>query len=412
MNGNGFQTKNSEMQNKFKNPKSDNPEMQKKLQDSQNKQTGKMIAEVASKSANPYAKAAGTAVKALDKVSGGKASQAVGKAVSNTPAGKAMNAAKKLSENSILGKKIFDTLSNSKSSSSMKDFGGDDAVEENSNGLLGLFSSSSDGGSKIFGGSFSISGTVNILKYGLIIIGLVMLVYVLINLIYSTTQVYFKLIGIGKADSVLSATSEEDIRTNGTKGLSDNGQIMQNTQTSENGATYINGILLVNKQYPLSKEFGDNLCTDATSSECLEENTKNAYKEMYKAAQNSGISLPIVSGHRNYEYQSKLYERYVARDGEKKAYMYSAKPGYSEHQTGLSMDLVQASDSFTDTSEDKWLRNNAHKYGFILRFPKGKEHITGYKYESWHYRYVGKEHASIIHERGVCLEEYLGVSNG
>ena len=101
-----------------------------------------------------------------------------------------------------------------------------------------------------------------------------------------------------------------------------------------------------------------------------------------------------------------MYDRYVKRDGKKKADIYSARPGYSEHQTGLCTDINTVDSSFANTKEAKWLADNSYKYGFILRFPKGKEDITGYKYEPWHYRYVGEETAKIIYDEDLTLEEY------
>ena len=105
-----------------------------------------------------------------------------------------------------------------------------------------------------------------------------------------------------------------------------------------------------------------------------------------------------------------LYDNYVATDGKEAADTYSARAGYSEHQTGLAVDIynkVLPYTSFEETEEFTWMQENAYKYGFILRFPKDKTNITGYQYESWHYRYVGKEVAKEIHENNLTLEEYL-----
>ena len=129
------------------------------------------------------------------------------------------------------------------------------------------------------------------------------------------------------------------------------------------------------------------------------------------------IIINIRSWFRSYETQETLYNNYIARDGLEKASRYSAKPGYSEHQTGLAIDITtedtttSIGDWFNDTKQAEWLYNNAYKYGFILRYPKGKEHITGYKYESWHYRYVGIEHSKNFAMNDLTLEEYLKVVN-
>ena len=171
-----------------------------------------------------------------------------------------------------------------------------------------------------------------------------------------------------------------------------------------NKGHYINGVLLVNKKYGLPKDYNPGESKEARSE----------FERMKKDASKSNIYLNAFSTFRSYSYQYNLYWNYVKRDGQEKADTYSAKPGYSEHQTGLAFDIggknskLWANDGFHNTTEAKWLANNAHNYGFILRYPKGKEHITGYKYESWHYRYVGVELAKKIYNSGLCLEEYLG----
>ncbi|MBR3199587.1 MAG: M15 family metallopeptidase [Bacilli bacterium] len=130
------------------------------------------------------------------------------------------------------------------------------------------------------------------------------------------------------------------------------------------------------------------------------------FMEMVDGALLDNIILKNASAYRSYNYQVNLYNSYVQRDGKEKADIYSARPGYSEHQTGLCTDINTINSSFANTKEAKWLSENAYKYGFILRFPKGKEDITGYKYESWHYRYVGKKVSKIIYENDITLEEY------
>ena len=120
--------------------------------------------------------------------------------------------------------------------------------------------------------------------------------------------------------------------------------------------------------------------------------------------------MPIISGFRSYGTQSRLYNNYVARDGEAKANTYSAKPGQSEHQTGLAFDVGALDDNYGNTAAGRWLSENAHKYGFIIRYMKGKENITGYQYEPWHIRYVGETVAADIYSKGLTLEEYLGVA--
>ena len=132
---------------------------------------------------------------------------------------------------------------------------------------------------------------------------------------------------------------------------------------------------------------------------------------MQAAAKKDGYSLTIVSGFRSYSYQGQLYNNYVARDGKAAADTYSARPGHSEHQTGLAMDINNASSSFNNTPEAKWIAENCYKYGFILRYPKGKENITGYMYESWHVRYLGKQLAKEVCDSGLTLEEFLCIDS-
>ena len=109
--------------------------------------------------------------------------------------------------------------------------------------------------------------------------------------------------------------------------------------------------------------------------------------------------------------QKNLYNNYVKRDGAQNADRYSARPGYSEHQTGLAFDINYADSRFEGTDQAIWLAENAYKYGFILRYPEGKEHITGYMYEPWHYRYIGVENAAKIFASGLTLEEYYGLTS-
>ena len=165
------------------------------------------------------------------------------------------------------------------------------------------------------------------------------------------------------------------------------------------GITYVNGILLVNKTYHLPSNYDPKV-----NKEALE-----ALKEMQADCQAIGLNIPLVSGYRSFETQKKLYGNYVKRDGEKIANTYSAKPGESEHQTGLSFDVGKVDSSFANTKEAKWIDENAYLYGFIVRYPKNKTNITGYIYEPWHIRYLGKKTAKMVYESKLTLEEYLGV---
>lgn len=172
--------------------------------------------------------------------------------------------------------------------------------------------------------------------------------------------------------------------------------------TVKDGITYVNGVLIANKTYALPSTY-------APGGLLPEFNT--AFAKMQAAAKQDGMSLSICSGYRSYSYQAQLYNNYVARDGKAKADTYSARPGHSEHQSGLAADINYAGDWFNTTPEAKWLAENCYKYGFIIRYPKGKDDITGYKYEGWHIRYLGDELAGLVHDSGLTLEEYFSIDS-
>lgn len=130
------------------------------------------------------------------------------------------------------------------------------------------------------------------------------------------------------------------------------------------------------------------------------------YVEMADAARKEGLSMRVISAYRTENYQRNLYNNKLRTTGKTNADNYSARPGHSEHQTGLAVDISSTKTSFEYTAEFKWLQKHAHEYGFILRYPKGKEWITGYSYEPWHYRFVGADAAKIIYEEGITYEEF------
>lgn len=165
--------------------------------------------------------------------------------------------------------------------------------------------------------------------------------------------------------------------------------------------TYINGILLVNKDYGLPPTFGNG--DDPTALAKLQ--------QLQRDAQAQGINISnSYSGYRSYQYQTQLYNNYVNQHGEEAANTFSAKPGFSEHQTGLTFDLKDFNGRLVeDPITSQWIKDNCAKYGFILRYPEGKEDITGYIYEPWHLRYVGEEVANQIMNNNTTLEQYLGV---
>lgn len=138
------------------------------------------------------------------------------------------------------------------------------------------------------------------------------------------------------------------------------------------------------------------------------------FEKLAKKAKEEGFNIIAVSTYRSYDYQERLYNKYVIDKGFYYADMASARAGHSEHQTGLAVDVANSNldyDNFEDTKEFNWMKNNAHKYGFILRYPKGMFHITGFKYEPWHYRYVGIDIATYIYKNNLTLEEYKSMQN-
>lgn len=166
--------------------------------------------------------------------------------------------------------------------------------------------------------------------------------------------------------------------------------------------TYRDGILIVNKSYPLPSDYNPGINGEA----------KEALNRMFTDAKaEKNLNMWVCSGFRSYNVQKNLYNNYVKRDGVQNADRYSARPGYSEHQTGLAFDINYADSRFEGTDQAIWLAENAYKYGFILRYPEGKEHITGYMYEPWHYRYIGVENAAKIFASGLTLEEYYGLTS-
>ncbi|WP_303806201.1 D-alanyl-D-alanine carboxypeptidase family protein [Ruminococcus flavefaciens] len=172
-------------------------------------------------------------------------------------------------------------------------------------------------------------------------------------------------------------------------------------QYDDSRLTYINGVLIANKSYSLPADFAPGL-----DSTCY-----NQFCKLSNAAAQEGLNIYLSSGFRSYDYQAQIYNNYCARDGQAAADTYSARPGYSEHQTGLAIDVNQIDDSFIGTPEAIWLENHCHEFGFILRYPQGKQDITGYQYESWHIRYVGTDLATQIHNSGLTLEEYFGIDS-
>lgn len=173
-------------------------------------------------------------------------------------------------------------------------------------------------------------------------------------------------------------------------------------------------LVLVNKEYKLPENYVPSkleLISNefANENKYLREEARIAFETLSKSAKELGYRIIAVSTYRDYEYQNKLYNMYVEEKGLDYADKCSARPGHSEHQTGLAVDVEGSNhdyDEFENSKEFIWMKENAYKYGFILRYPKGKEKITGFKYEPWHYRYVGLDTAKTIHDENLTLEEY------
>ena len=167
--------------------------------------------------------------------------------------------------------------------------------------------------------------------------------------------------------------------------------------------------VLINKHYALPSDFvPKNIITSKYGAK-LREEAANALDEMFDAAKTDGVNLRAVSGYRSVEYQRNLYNSYLSTDSREKVDTYSARPGHSEHNLGLAIDIDNNNGlaSIAGTKEDKWLKENAYKYGFIQRYTQENIKYTGYKDEPWHYRFLGKEVAKDYYEKNPSsYEEY------
>ena len=208
----------------------------------------------------------------------------------------------------------------------------------------------------------------------------------------ATVNHYGKITGVKAGECIVTVTSEDNPNVKAE---------VKVTISGEASLTYINGILIANKTYSLPESYAPG----------IDKTAESALNKMINAAKQDGINLFIKSGYRSYSTQKTLYNNYVARDGVAAADRYSARPGHSEHQTGLAFDLNSLEQSFGETKEGKWLAEHCHEYGFIIRYPKDKEDVTGYMYEPWHVRYLGDDIAKDVYESGKCLEEYLGITS-
>jgi D-alanyl-D-alanine carboxypeptidase len=173
--------------------------------------------------------------------------------------------------------------------------------------------------------------------------------------------------------------------------------------------------VVVNKKHKLPSSYAPTLGPSGR----LRTEAEAAFSTMVDAAKVSGApNITYVSGYRSYAKQEQVYNGYVASDGQAAADTYSARPGFSEHQTGLAVDIGESGSGcdletcFENTASGIWAANNSYKYGFVIRYPKGKEAITGYQYEPWHLRYLGITEATAVFNSGKTLEEYYGIAGG
>ncbi|HPO05106.1 MAG TPA: D-alanyl-D-alanine carboxypeptidase family protein [Bacillota bacterium] len=181
-------------------------------------------------------------------------------------------------------------------------------------------------------------------------------------------------------------------------------------------------LILINKQNPVDKSYKpDDLSSikyyasdRGEAGRYMRKEAADQFHKLVEAAAEEGLKIVMTTAYRSYGFQQTLWNNYVANEGEAAASRFSAKPGQSEHQSGLAVDVSASSvdyaltDRFGKTKEGIWLAENAHNFGFIIRFPEGKEDVTGYLYEPWHIRYVGEPIAVEIYTKGLTLEEYLG----
>jgi D-alanyl-D-alanine carboxypeptidase len=201
-------------------------------------------------------------------------------------------------------------------------------------------------------------------------------------------------------------------------------QKIDNKNNVEDVSVLSSNIVLVNRENVLGKdnyikEFKipnvEFIANGDPNVRKMEKDSAEALERLFNAAKNDNIILLGVSGYRDYYYQEKLYNDKVDRSGKEEANKYVAQAGESEHQTGLAMDVLSdeyttLDEGFKNTKAYNWIVENCYKYGFIIRYPEGKEQITGYDYEPWHIRYVGNEAAEQIARKGITLEEYLNIS--
>lgn len=246
--------------------------------------------------------------------------------------------------------------------------------------------------------------------------------YIIIGTIIITTFGIYKIYNLCKKHTVAGAVIEENASENNTKKRDiQEEKSVEDVKSKSNDIKKENDyLMLINKNSGINENYippdlvipnvkfrvADDMCRE------MRLDAANALENMFNDAKEEGINLIAISGYRSYDYQEVVYERSVATEGQEYTNNYVAIPGTSEHQTGLVMDLLSdeylsLDEGFENTMAFQWLKENMTNYGFILRYPRGKEDITGYDYEPWHLRYVGIDVAKEIMNKGITLEEYL-----
>jgi len=204
---------------------------------------------------------------------------------------------------------------------------------------------------------------------------------------------------------------------NESEGSAQNGDLAETLKEAEERGL----LILVNKEHSIDRDYKPEdlvkiryfAADRSETTRYMRAEAAEAFHRLVEKASGEGIELKMTTAYRSYAFQKILFDNYVEKEGEEAANTYSARPGQSEHQTGLAVDVsspsvgYQLTGEYSDTKEGKWLAEHAHEFGFIIRFPKGKEDITGYQYEPWHIRYVGLAAAMEIQERNLTLEEFL-----
>lgn len=193
-------------------------------------------------------------------------------------------------------------------------------------------------------------------------------------------------------EGAVSVKSFDDINCEGTF----TARIIPPEPVVRDGVTTVGGVLICNKRISLPETYGSGLDNDLIAA-------------LDHMRSDSGYEMSVISGYRSYETQKKVFTSWCKKDGAELAGTYSARPGHSEHQSGFAIDITNIYKTYGDTDEGRWIAERCHEYGFIIRYPLGKEDVTGYMYEPWHLRYLGRSTARLVHFSGLTLEEFLGV---